>query len=128
MSRSTSSAEVPEGIEASQGAGIARGNCRGSLRGSAPRGKEWIRPYKLAQRMLDNAAGMIVSSVRTVADAGCCASRPIESTRKLIRAVRQAHVAAKQYAAAEQYLTEANEAFEHTPPELRSGEAPDLLE
>jgi hypothetical protein len=121
MSRSTS-AEAPQGV------GIARGNCRGSRRGDAPRGKEWIRPYKLAQRMLDNAAGMIVSSVRTVADAGYCADRPIESTRTLIRAVRQAHVAAKQYAVAERYLAEATEAFEHTPPELRSGDAPELLE
>jgi hypothetical protein len=121
MSRSNSA-------EAPQGAGIARGNCRGSLRGDAPRGKEWIRPYKLAQRMLDNAAGMIVSSVRTVSDAGYCANRPIESTRKLVRALRQAGVAARQHAAAEQYLAEAAEAFAHTPPELRSGDAPELLE
>src|SRR3954464_4202206 len=106
---------------APQGAGIVSGICRSPRRGEAPRGKEWIRPYKLAQRMLDNAAGMIVSSVRTVADAGGCACRPIESTKKLIRAVHQAQVAARHYARAEQYLSEAAAAFEHTPPELRSG-------
>ncbi len=107
----------------------ASGTCRISRRrGEAPRGQEWVRPYKLAQRKLDNAASMIISSVRTVADAGGCADRPIESTRKLIRALRQATVAAEQHAEAEHYLTEAAEAFAHTPPELRSGDAPALLE
>lgn len=110
-------------------AGIVRGTCRGSRRrGTAPRGKEWIRPYKLAQRALDNAASMLISSVRTVADAGGCAGRPIESTRKLIRALRQAHVAAEQYAEAKHYLTAAADAFARTPPELRSCDAPELLE
>lgn len=121
MSRSNS-AGAPEG------AGIVRGACRSSRRRGAPRGKEWIRPYKLAQRMLDNAASMLIASVRTVADAGGCADRPVESTGKLIRALCQANVAAKQYAEAEQYLIEAAEAFEQTPPELRSGDARELLE
>lgn len=107
----------------------ASGTCRSSRRrGEAPRGQEWVRPYKLAQRKLDNAASMIISSVRTVADAGGCADRPIESTRKLIRAIRQATVAAEQHAEAEHYLTEAAAAFELTPPELQSGDAPGLLE
>ncbi len=119
---SSNSARAP------QGAGIGGSNCRSPRRGEAPRGKEWIRPYKLAQRSLDNAASMLISSVRTVADAGGCACRPIESTKKLIRAVHQAHVAARKYAEAEQYLAEATEAFEHTPQELRSSDAPELLE
>lgn len=77
--------------------------------------------------MLDNAASMIIASVRTVADAGCCAHRPVASTRKLTAALRQAHVAATQYAEAERYLSEAAEALDQTLPELRSGDAPELL-
>lgn len=107
----------------------AAGTCRSSRRrGEVPRGKEWIRPYKLAQRLLDNSASLIISSVRGVMDAGGCAERPVESTRKLLRALRQAHVAAEHHAQAEQYLTAAVEAFAHVPPELRSGDAPELLE
>jgi hypothetical protein len=109
--------------------GTVSGTCRSSRRrGEAPRGKEWIRPYKLAQRMLDNAASMLISSARTVADAGCCAHRPIESTRKLNAALHQANVAARQYDEAERYLSEATAAFAGTLPELRSADAPELLE
>jgi hypothetical protein len=101
--------------------GVVSGTCRRPRRrGTAPRGKEWLRLYKLAGRMLDAAGSMLISSVRTVADAGCCAHRPLASTRKLTAALRQAEVAARQYAAAERYLTEAAEAIDGTLPELQS--------
>jgi hypothetical protein len=78
--------------------------------------------------MLDDAASMLISSVRTVAEAGCCAQRPLESTRKLHAALHQANVAAKQYDEAQRYLSEATAAFVGTQPELRSGDGPELLE
>jgi hypothetical protein len=78
--------------------------------------------------MLDNAASMLVQSVHTVYDAGCCARFPIRSTKKLIRALHQVNVAARQYDEAEGLLIEATEAFGHAPPELLDGEAAELLE
>ncbi|HEX6098769.1 MAG TPA: hypothetical protein VF432_20810 [Thermoanaerobaculia bacterium] len=48
--------------------------------------------------------------------------------RKLGTALHQVSVATRQYAAAERYLSEAAEAFERALPELRSGDAPELLE
>jgi hypothetical protein len=119
MSR-TRSAGAPEGTVS----GICRSPRR---RGEAPRGKEWVRPYKRAQRALDDAASTIISTVRRVVDAGCCASRPVQSTRILIAALRQVTVASQQYAEAKRCLDEAAEALGHTPPELQDGEAPWLL-
>ena len=78
--------------------------------------------------MLDNAASMIIASVHTVADAGCCADRPIRSTKKLIRALHQVTVAAKQYAQAERFVIEATEAVENAPPELLDDDAAELVE
>ncbi|HYC90288.1 MAG TPA: hypothetical protein VEO54_13815 [Thermoanaerobaculia bacterium] len=115
-----SSARAPEGT--------VSGNGRTPRRRGAPAGKEWVRPFKQTQRMLDNAASMLVQSVHTVADAGCCAHLPIRSTKKLIRALRQVNVATRQYAEAERFLVEATEAFAQAPPELLDGEAAELLE
>ena len=78
--------------------------------------------------MLDDAGSMLISSVRTVMDAGCCAHRPVASTRKLTAALHQAEVAARQYVAAERYLIEAAEAIDRTLPELQSGAAYELLD
>lgn len=111
-----------------KGLGTVSGDCRTPRRRGAPRGQEWIRPYRQAQRILDDAASMVIASVRTVADAGCCADRPIRSTKKLIRALCHVHVAVKQYARAERYLIEAADAFDSTPPELQDGNGPELLE
>ncbi len=109
--------------------GIISGICRTSRRrGEAPRGKEWVRPYKRAQRALDNASSMLISTVHRVADAGYCASRPVRSTRILIGALRQVTVASLQYAEAQRCLAEAIDAFDHTPPELQDGDAPLLFE
>jgi hypothetical protein len=115
-----SSARAPEGT--------ASGKGRTPRRRGAPAGKEWASPLKQTHRMLDNAASMLVQSVHTVADAGCCARFPIRSTKKLIRALHQVNVAARQYAEAEGFLIEAAEAFGHAPPELLDGEAAELLE
>ena len=119
MSR-TRSAGAPEGTVS----GICR---RPRRRGEAPRGKEWVRPYKRAQRALDDAAGTLMSTVRRVADAGGCASRPVRSTRILTSALRLVTVASKQYAEAQRCLAEAAEALGQTPPELQDGDAPALL-
>lgn len=119
MSR-TRSIGAPEGTDS----GIGRTPRR---RGQAPRGKEWVRPYKRAQRVLDDAASAIIATVRRVVDAGCCASRPVRSTRILLAALRQVTVASKQYVEAQRCLAEAAEALEHTPPELRDGDASRLL-
>ena len=109
--------------------GIVSGICRSSRRrGQAPRGKEWVRPYKRAQRALDDAASMLVSTIRRVVDAGCCASRPRQSARILDAAVHQVKVSSKQYAEAERYLAEAAEALGLTQPELQDGAAFELLE
>jgi hypothetical protein len=115
-----SSARAPEGTVSGKG--------RTPRRRGAPAGKEWVRPLKRTQRMLDNAASMLVQSVYTVVDAGCCARFPIRSTKKLIRALHHVKVAARQYAEAEGFLIEAAEAFGHAPPELVDGEAAELLE
>lgn len=120
MSR-TRSTGAPEGTVS----GICRSPRR---RGEVPRGKEWVRPYKRAQRALDDAASSIIATVRRVADAGCCGARPIRSTRMLLAALRRVTVASKQYIEAQRCLAEAAEALGHTPPELRDGEAPGLLE
>lgn len=108
--------------------GMVSGNGRTPRRRGAPAGKEWVRPYKQAQRMLDNAASLIIQSVHTVVDAGCCARFPVRSTRKLIRAMHDVTVASRQYAEAERFLVEAAEAFGHAPPELVDGQAAELLE
>lgn len=117
----TSSARAPRGI--------AGGTCRPSRhRGEAPRGKEWVRPYKQAQRALDDAVSMLVSTIHTVLRAGQCASRPVQSKRILIAALRQVAVASKQHAAAKRNLDETAEAIGRTPQELQSGDAAMLLE
>lgn len=115
-----SSARAPEGT--------VSGNGRTPRRRGAPAGKEWVRPFKRTHRLLDNAASMLVQSVHTVVDAGCCARFPIRSSKKLVRALHQVTVAARQYAEAECFLIEATEAFEHAPPELLDGKAAELLE
>ena len=109
--------------------GTVSGTCRSSRRrGEAPRGKEWVRPYKQAQRALDDAASMLVSTIHTVVRAGQCASRPVQSKRFLIAALRQVTVASKQHAAARHNLEETAEAMGRTPQELQSGDAAMLLE
>jgi hypothetical protein len=108
--------------------GTVSGKGRTPCRREAPAGKEWVRPLKRTQRMLDNAASMLVQSVYTVLDAGCCARFPIRSAKKLIGALHHVKVAARQYAEAEGFLIEAAEAFGHAPPELLDGEAAELLE
>ncbi len=118
----TSSARAPKGI--------AGGTCRPSqsrLRGEAPRGKEWVRSYKQAQRALNDAASLIVSSIHTVVRAGRCASRPIQSARILSAASHQVAVASQKHAEAKRNLAEAAEAVGRVP-ELESGDAPILLE
>ena len=109
--------------------GTVSGSCRTPRsRGQAPRGKEWVRAYKRGQHALDDAASMVISVVRKVADAGRCAARPVRSTRILTGALRQVTVAMEQHAEAERCLAEAAEAFEHTPPELQDDDAAELLE
>ena len=78
--------------------------------------------------MLDNAASMILQSVHTVVEAGCCARFPIRSTKKLIRALHQVSVATKQHAEAERWLGEAAEAYEHALPELVNEEVAKMFE
>lgn len=107
--------------------GAVSGDCRTSRRRGAPPGKEWIRPHRLAQHMLDNASSMILHSVHTVIDAGCCAQTPIQSTKILIRALHHVQVASRQYAEAERYLMELAEAVEQTPPELLDDDAAESL-
>ena len=104
------------------------GKCRTPRRRGAPAGQEWVRPFKQTHRMLDNAASMILQSVHTVVEAGCCARFPIRSTRKLIRALHQVSVATKQYFEAERFLSEATEAYEQAPPELVNEEVAEMLE
>ena len=115
-----SSIGAPEGIDSGTGRTPRQ-------RGAAP-GKEWVQPYRRAQRKLDDAASLIIASVWTVADAGCDYHQPGRSRRKLGRALHEAAVASVKHAEAEQYLLEAVAAVEHAPPELLDDDAAELVE
>ena len=115
----------PSSVRAPKDSGTCRPKRR---RGEAPRGKEWVRPYKRAQRALDNGASLILAAIHAVVRAGCCASRPVQSTQILIAALRQVTVATEQYVEAKRNLAEADVAVGRIPPELQNGEAALLLE
>jgi hypothetical protein len=97
-------------------------------RGEAPFGLEWMRPYKRAQRALDNAASGILACVRGVFHAGRCAAKPVRSTWMLTTALKQVTAARRQADDARRDLAEAVAAFAALPPELQSAETAELLE
>lgn len=108
--------------------GAAGGRCRPSRRPERARGPEWVRPYRRAQRALDSAASLIVSTIHTVADAGRCAERrPVRTARRLNGAMRGMTVAALRLLDARRQLAQASEALGREP-DQQSGDAPELME
>ena len=92
------------------------------------RGPEWVRPYRRAQRALDSAASLIVSTIYAVEDAGRRGERrPVRAVRRLNGAAREMTVASLRLIEARRELAEASEALEREP-EQQSGDATELME
>lgn len=108
--------------------GAAGGACRPSRRRESARGPEWVRPYRRAQRALDSAASLILSTVHAVVDAARCGDRrPVRTARRLHGAVRGMNVASLRLIEARRELAEAGQALDREP-EQHSGDVPELME
>lgn len=93
-----------------------------------PRRPEWVRPYRRAQRALDSAASLIVSTIYAVEDAGRRGGRrPVRTVRRLNGAVREMTVASLRLLEARRELAEASVALDREP-EQQSSDAAELME
>jgi hypothetical protein len=92
------------------------------------RGPEWVRPYRRAQRALDSASSLIVSTVHMVMNAGRCAKRrPVRTALRLTSAAREMKVASLRLIDAQRELAAASQALSRDPKQ-QNGDAPELME
>ena len=105
----------------------ASGTCRPSRRQRA-RGPAWVRPYRQAQRALDKAAKLLLSTIQVVMDVERCGARlPVRTAQRLNVAVRGMTVASRLVIDARRELAEATEALGRDP-EQQKGDVPEIIE